>query len=386
MLPKRFASSAFYFLFYAAIAAIVPFIALYYRSLGFSGGQIGLLFGVSPLVSLFASPFWTGMADAGHKHKRVLFITIAAVVLLITLVPFIHSFALLFPLILLHTFFGAPIMALVDSATMSQLGEHRELYGRIRIWGTIGWGLSAPLIGFFLERFGLRWMFWLYPLLMGLNLFSIRGLHFAPSASTTSFWHGVRGLLANRSWLFFLAVAFVASIGSALHSNYLAILLDSLGAGKNIMGIAVTITTISELPVMFFSNFLLRRFKARGLLFIAIAAAGLRCILYYFAVSPQAVILIQLMHGLTYPLMWIAGVTYASEKAPPGLGATAQGLFGATITGFGISAGGLIGGLVLDRLGVAGMYGVVGAGILTAMLIFIAYDRIAKPDRQHASA
>ncbi len=70
----------------------------------------------------------------------------------------------------------------------------------------------------------------------------------------------MRDLLANRRWVFFLVVAFVAGIGFALHNNYLAVLLEGMGASKSIVGIAITISIISELPVMFFSNFLLRRF------------------------------------------------------------------------------------------------------------------------------
>ncbi len=186
MPSNRFWPSAFYFFYFAAIAAVIPFITLYYQSLGFSGGQIGLLFGISPLIGLFASPFWTGLADAGQRHKRILFITIGAVVLLMALVPFVRPFGLLLPLIFAHTFFGAPIVALVDSATLSLLGERRDLYGRIRLWGTIGWGLSAPLVGELLQRFGIRWMFWIYPLLMGVNLITVRRLNFVKEGFTYS--------------------------------------------------------------------------------------------------------------------------------------------------------------------------------------------------------
>ena len=375
MPSNRFWPSAFYFFYFAAIAAVIPFIALYYQSLGFSGGQIGLLFGVSPLIGLVASPFWTGLADAGQRHKRILFITIGAVVLLMALVPFIRPFGLLLPLIFAHTFFGAPIVALVDSATLSLLGERRDLYGRIRLWGTIGWGLSAPLVGELLQRFGIRWMFWIYALLMGVNLITVRRLNFVKRVSLTPYWRGIRDLLANRRWIFFLVVAFVAGIGFALHNNYLAVLLEGMGASKSIMGIAITISIISELPVMFFSNFLLRRFKAQGLLFVALAVAGVRCLLYFLAGNPLTVVTIQLLHGLTFPLMWIAGVTYASENAPPGFGATAQGLFGATMTGFGVATGGLLGGLLLDRLGVVQMYAVGGAILLTSLLILITLNR-----------
>jgi PPP family 3-phenylpropionic acid transporter len=378
--------AAFYFLYFSAIAAFIPFLALYYQSLGFSGGEIGLLFGISPLVTLFASPFWTGLADAGQRHKRILFITISGVIAIMCAIPAIRSFGLLFPTIIAFAFFSAPIVSLVDSATLALLGERRNLYGRIRILGTIGWGVSAPLVGALLQRFGLYWMFWVYALLMALNLLTVRNIPFGHRSSPTPFWHGVRSLLANRRWVLFLLIAFMAGVGFALHNNYVAVLMENLGASRSTIGIAMTISILSELPVMLFSSFLLRKLKPQGLLFIALAATGLRSVLYSLAGSPQAVIAIQLAHGLTFPMLWLAGVTYTSENAPAGLGATGQGLFNATVTGFGVATGSLLGGFLLDRMSIAGMYGTVGAIILVSLLVFILINHGMKIAERKASS
>ena len=57
---KRIYPFSFYLLYYGANACILPYVILYYQSLGFSGAQIGLLFAISPLITLFGAPFWTG--------------------------------------------------------------------------------------------------------------------------------------------------------------------------------------------------------------------------------------------------------------------------------------------------------------------------------------
>ena len=54
-----------YFLYYAAGAALLPFLPLYYRSLGFGGRRIGFLTSITPLISLIGSPLMSGIADAG---------------------------------------------------------------------------------------------------------------------------------------------------------------------------------------------------------------------------------------------------------------------------------------------------------------------------------
>lgn len=66
-----------------------------------------------------------------------------------------------------------------------------------------------------------------------------------------------------------MLMVFISAIGFSAHTNYLSILLESMGASKTLMGIAVTISIISELPIMFFSSVLLRKFKPRGLLAVA---------------------------------------------------------------------------------------------------------------------
>ena len=52
------------FVFFAGVAFVLPFMVLYYQSLGLSGAEIGLLVGLTPLITLFGAPLWTGLADA----------------------------------------------------------------------------------------------------------------------------------------------------------------------------------------------------------------------------------------------------------------------------------------------------------------------------------
>jgi PPP family 3-phenylpropionic acid transporter len=371
-------SSIIYFLYFAAIAAVVPFLALYYRSMGLSGSQVGLLLGISPMVTLFGSPFWTGLADARQRHRVVLTITLVAAVAIMSTVPAITNFGLLLFAIILFSFFSAPIMSLVDSATLSSLGDQREKYGRIRLWGTIGWGLSAVLVGMIFQRFGLRWMFWSYAILTALILIPNTRLKFPSTASETPFWTGVRSLLANRHWVLFLLMIFVAAIGMAAHTNYLSILMDKIGGSETLIGVAFLISTVFELPVMFFSNLLLRKLSTRGVLILAIGLTGLRCVLYAFARSPWVVIAIQGLHGFTFPALWIAAATYASENAPEGLSATAQGLLGSFLLGFGASTGGLLGGVLLDRFGVEGMFGIVGFLVIFGLISILTVERFMK--------
>ena len=144
------------FLLFAGMAFIGPFIVLYYQSLGFTGTQIGLLTGLTPLVTLIATPFWTGLADATRRHRLIMSVSLLVGTLAIFSFPFLSTFIPIILLaILLNTFF-APVSSFADSATMFMLADRKELYGRIRLGGTIGYGVAAAIAGSLVQKYGLK--------------------------------------------------------------------------------------------------------------------------------------------------------------------------------------------------------------------------------------
>ena len=367
--------SAFYFLYYGAFSILLPYLAIFYKGQGLTGGQIGLLAAISPIISFFGAPLWTGAADASHSHKLVTMVSILGVVAICFIIPGIASFGGLLLVISLFAFFGAPAASLVDSAVLTMLGDRKERYGRIRLWGTIGYGVIAPFAGNLIGRLGLKWAFWGYALLMLGGFLIVTQIPFRQSRSTGSFRGGMRVLFANRPWMLFLVMVFIAGIGNATINNYLFVYLQSLGASNTLMGFALTVSTLSEIPAMFFSDRLLRRFGARGMLLIAMTTIGLRLICYSLTTQPWVVLVIQLCHGLTFAAIYTAGVYFADQVAPPGMKATTQGMFSGTLMGFGAAAGGLLGGILLDSFTPGGMYGITGALVLVGLVAFLLVER-----------
>ncbi len=373
---SRFWPAAFYFLYFGAGSALYPYQALYFQSIGIAPAQIGLLLALPPLISLFASPFWTGIADTRHRHLTILTLNIAAATICIALVPAAAQPGVVFLLMASYAFFVAPINALVDSATMSMLSGQREMYGRVRLWGAVGWGLIAPLAGEALNRFGLRWAYWIYAAFFIINLLIARRLTFNRiETARVSFARGMRQLLTDRRWLVFLGVVMVGGIGLAAVNNYLFLLMSALGASETLMGISLTISTLSEIPVMFFGNRLLKRLGATGLIALSLGVIGLRSVLFFLAASPLAIIIIQLLHGFTFPSLWLAAVKYAADHAPAGLDATAQGLLGMMMWGVGTSLGGLLGGMLNGQVGVSAMFAIIGGVVLAGLAIFLLLGR-----------
>ncbi|HEX5836637.1 MAG TPA: major facilitator superfamily domain-containing protein 6 [Anaerolineales bacterium] len=361
---KKIWPFSFYFLYFAALSSFMPFIVLFYQALQFNGTQIGLLTGIPPLITLVAAPFWTGVADASRRHRLIMSLGIAMAVALVLLLQTLNGFVLIFITIVIFNFFFSPVASLSDSATIAMLGEDRGMYGRIRLGGTIGWGVVAPIAGALVENYGLKLAFWGFSALMFVNFFIVQKMVHDVTEQGSSNHGGVRYFLTSRRWILFLLLAFLGGLGSFSAASYLFPYMAEMGASETIMGLALTLSTMTELPIFFFGNRLVKRFGSQGLLMLSLILIGLRSLLYALVSAPFAVLIVQMLGGTVFPALWLAGVTYADEHAPPGLKSTAQGLFGAMTFGFGSAVAGFVGGPLLESIGGRGMFLVFGLFIL----------------------
>jgi PPP family 3-phenylpropionic acid transporter len=366
---------ALYFLYFAATASVSPFIVLYYQGLGFTGAQIGVLVGIGPLVTLFGAPLWTGLADATGKHRLTMSLATLAGMVTLSVIPLLKAFVPVLAVIVLFRLSTAPILSFADNATMVMLADEKEMYGRIRLGGTIGYGMAALVAGVLVQSYGLRFAFWVCAILF-LAMFVVgqKLVHGHVGADHPA-GEGIRDLLRDPHWLLLLTVAFASGSALATFNSYLFPYLRGLGANESTMGLFLMVGTLSEIPILFFANRLIKRLRPYGLLMLSMVVTGLRMVLLAASETLGLVLFIQLLNGLTFPAMWVASVSYADEHAPPGMGATAQGLLGAAFAGFGMAVGGFIGGPLLESIGGHGLYLVFGAAVLVVTAVAALIER-----------
>lgn len=363
------------FLLFGGVALTMPFLVLFYQGLNFTGTQIGILVGLSPLLSLLSTPFWTGLADRTHQHRWVMSLALFVAAVTTAILPLLQAFVPVLLVGALLTFFYSPVSSLADSATMYMLADQKEMYGRIRVGGTLGFGVIAILAGFLVQNYGLKFSFWMAGLVYLLALLVSQKLIHNPAKTAAVARLGALTLLKQRRWQLFLSLALAGGLAATVTNSYLFSYLKALGASGSLMGLSLTIGTLSEIPTFFFGNWLLKRFKARPLLNLALLITALRLLGLAFSTSPFLVLAIQLLNGVSFSAMWMAGVSYADENAPAGMSASAQGLFGSTVYGVGGAIGGLLGGVLLERFGGHGLYLFFGVVVLVIVAVVALIER-----------
>lgn len=368
--------SLFYLTYFLATGTLLPFFNLYYQSIGIPALRIGILLSLPQVMYLFAAPLWGALADILRIHRRllpmVMFATLLPILVLVWLDPSGDQFSLLVILIAFFAFCLAPVIPLGDNAVLALLGEHRHEYGRLRLWGAVGFGGAAWIVGAVAARFDLSVIFIFFIALMFIASLIASQLPDPGMQPAEPFWVSVRRLSGQPRWLIFLLGSFLAGVSYQMLNAFFAIFLKDLGGDEALFGITMLAAGLSELPIFFLSAWLLRRFGARRLFMMAMSVYALRALFYVFIRDPRLGILGQALHGPSFSAMWVAGVTFAAEQAPPGLGASAQAAFVAFVFGLGGVAGALLSGAVYGTYGSQVMFSLAGAAALLGILLFSA--------------
>jgi len=365
-----------YFWYFAGIGCFGPYITLYYRQLQLTGPQIGLLAAILPLGVAFLAPLWGGLADTFSAHRLMLRAALLVAALAALLIARATTFGLLVPLALLLAACLAAIPALLDSYALTLSQREGLAFGQLRIWGSLGFIASVWLIARMMGASVSPLFLLAYAATLALACLATAGLPPLQGRTAAPLWHGVAGVLRNRSVLALLLSMYLVFSNATVLGSFLGIYLTELGGGVGLVGVASVIGALSELPVMAFGSRLLDRFSSRGVLLLAVGMYVLRLLCYSLPPDVSWVALIQLLHGVSFGLSLLASVTLIHELAGQERAATAQGVLGATTQGFAAVTGALLGGLLLDRVGAVNLFRVAAVGMGAALIVCLLAMRV----------
>ena len=329
--------SGFYFVYYGSAAILLPNLPLIFDDAGYSGSQIGWLLALPPAMSIVAAPTWGAVADSTGRGRALLALALAgsgagALALGVT-TAYVATVAVMFVFALAL----APVVPFTDAASVEAIDDTSR-YGRLRLWGALGWGLAAPVAGWSIDRLGLG----LAPALFaaGMLVLVVMTRQMPVSIRRTRFVSEFRTALANvNGWIPLLSGTLVVGVVGGTTIGYLFLLLRSLGASSLTMGVALAIATVSEVVAFSSAGRVLGRLGIGGTMLLGIAAGGIRLVIFGSVPSVGWALTAQLLHGFTFSLPLAAGVMGAAKLSPKGLATTGQGVFSAVFLGLGPTIG-----------------------------------------------
>lgn len=363
------------FFYFASIGILLPFLPLLLQTKGLSNSQIGLLLASGPLVSMLVQSPWGYLSDRLRTVKKVLVFQISMAFIVSFQLFSLDTFSMLLPAAFIFFAFAWPPIPLLDCLTLAVAKENGDSFGSYRLWGSLGFALTALAAGSVLAVVGIERINYLYQgvLLLAL-LFAVLVQDAPPSAQPASFVQ-LRKLIGQKEILFFLILIAVLNTANKVNDAFMGIFIRDIGGTEADVGLAWTVGPLSEVPVFAISFYFLTRFSELTLLALAAGIYSLRWFLFSIASSPELISVIQIMHGLSFGLFYVSAVSYISKVVPQNLRASGQGLMSTFAGGVAGITGSLLGGFVMDNYGARSLYTICSLLALLAVGAFLALSR-----------
>ena len=362
--------SSFYFCYFAFIGAFAPYFALYLKSLGYAAAEIGLLLAVNPVARIFGPNIWGWLSD--HYGARGLLIRLAAVAaaVVFTAVFFNRGFGWMFTALLLLNVFWCGILPPAESATLSLVGSRVGAYGRVRVWGSVGFVAVVVAAGYALDYLGVGAI---APIvlsllvLMAASTFSLprdRGpSHHADHAS-------IRSIVRRPEVIALLAGFFLMQVAQGPYNAFYSIHLVEAGYTKKAVGWLWSLGVIAEIGLFILLPRLMRAYSLTQILLFSFGCAFVRLLMIAWGVGSLPILLAaQLLHAITFGAFHSAGVAMTHQIFRGRNQARGQAIYTSLGYGLGGTLGTLMAGYSWETLGPGWTFTFAATAALLALIV-----------------
>lgn len=371
-----------YLWFFAAIAAFNPYVAMFYRSQGFSGLQVGMLTAMPAIGLAMSGPFWGTMMDQLGIHRKVLRVALILCAIFALVVAQMHEFAQMFVFVTALSFSQVPLRALLDSYAVSISERTRRSFGSIRSWGAVGYFLSVLVLGQLMGEDISNLFLYAYAIFMVLTFAFLYRLPHLSERQPMQYSTGIGELLANRALVLLLGVAFLLAVGYAVIYVALGIHIRAIGGTTDLVGVAFAVGAAAELPAFLFGGKIIKRLGERRVITYAIGFYALRYALIGLIVDPAWIIPVQLLHMLSFAAFLVASVPLAHKIVLGEHPATTQSLLTTFSFGFGNVVGSVGGGWLLDAVDSGTLFLLVSGLMVVTLAVFAVGSRAVGLDER----
>lgn len=346
--------AVWYFFYFAFVGAFAPYFTLYLQDVGLTAWEIGVLMSVPQVMRLLAPNLWGWLAD--RLGRRAAVVRVAALFSVVGFAGFFFTrdyFPMLAAMALVW-FFWSAALPLVEAMTLDRLAGQTERYGRIRVWGSVGFIVSVLGLGALLDYLPIATILWGCLAILASVLASALTLEETKvGAGGTA--PSVADQLKRPEVIALLAACFFMSVAHGPLYVFYSIHLVDHGYDKMAVGMLWSLGVLAEIVVFMNMPWLIRRFSLRGILLASFALAVLRFLLIGWAADfPLVLLFAQLLHGATFGAYHAAAMAVLIHWFDPVQQGRVQGLYGSISFG----AGGMVGGLISGE-----SWGSLGPGI-----------------------
>jgi PPP family 3-phenylpropionic acid transporter len=359
--------------YFAHIGFFNPYLPLWLKDLGFGLLAISILTSVQSATRVFAPYGWGWLSDhTGQRVRLLRYGATAALLISVGLWFDLGGLALFVVLLLMfaHTSGMMPMSEAVLAQHVSRDGAFdARRYGRVRVWGSLGFLVTVLLAGAWFDAFGLgSFPAWTALTLaaVALSAWCLPDVRDAGHVDTPRerVWPVLR---QPRMRWFFAAAAFHVMAHIFVYI-FLSLHLDALGYPKTVIGLMWAFSVAIEIGWFVTQGRWLPRLSLSGWLVLAAALMALRMALTAGVAQVWPLLaLAQALHAITFAAHHTVCIAWISEHFPGRLRGRGQALY--SVLGYGVPGvlGGVAGGALSSRIGLASVFWLATACAVVAL-------------------
>ncbi|HWT75981.1 MAG TPA: MFS transporter [Mobilitalea sp.] len=366
---------------YISLALYIPYTSSYYSKAGINAVQIGILLTIGPLVSIFIQPLWAVISDRTGKKKRILSFVILGSALTVLTYYIGKTFQAFLLAAFLLSIFSTSIIPLSDAIILRNAKKNHYDFSKIRLGGTIGYAIMVNVSGA-IVKMNPQWQFALgcigYVLLLLFvqllpkdemeDIVPVQQVHLPKQSLKERL--NILKIFESKQIFILLAFAFISQVGLSFHYSFLGVYMIKLGLSEGTIGFINSVSAISEIPILFLINRILKKSSTMKITAISCFLLGLR-IMTVTGGNIVFLILAQLLHGLTYMTVYYSCAVFISNHVKPENQSKGQSILMIVQGGIGSIVGNILGGYLVDALGLKHAYQSMSLVIVTASAVIL---------------
>jgi MFS family permease len=391
----RWRLSLLLFLQFAVPGSILPFFTLRLQELGFSPIEMSVACATQAIAAIVAPLLAGQIADRWFPAERcVTVLTILAAGLLWTLSTLTSPLMLI---VTMQAFWLVQVPSLTLGTVLAFAHQERgdEHFGRIRLWGTVGWAAPSWLLGYWFSN--PEWLkgllAWLRPdrpaseladvfrlsaaVAVVLVLYTLTLPHTPPQQTAAgkrwAFVEAFKLVQTDRGF----AVYFICFLGICVTLPFMLVLTPLLLADRGLpkpwIGPAMTISQSTEVFSLALLPMMLLRLGLRGTMLVGLMFWALTLGILTAGEPTGAVVASLGGYGVCICCFLVSGQVFVNSRARGGIRASAQALITFT-SGIGLLAGNLLIGWLRQATGerFPAVFGVAVVAVVVLTLLFFA--------------
>ena len=347
----------FFFAYYGYVGIFSPYASLFFEERGLSAAQIGVLMSLLQVMRIFGPNVWGWVADQSRRRVLVLRLTSVAAALTFCGMFVGQSFMFFFALMVTVNLFTSAQGPISEALMLSSMRGDLTHYGRVRLWGSVGFIVLVTLSGYALDWQGIELMPWIALLMLVMVTSVTFSLHEEPATQHAQPSNSVRELLSRKSVLSFFASTFLMIAAHSSLYVYYSLYLSDMGYSKSVIGLMWSLGVIAEILFFFYQAPLFRRFGVRKLMLFSLGIAVIRFLMIGWGAQSLAILLVaQVLHAATFGVHHSASVATLQRWFAGPLQARGQALYISISYGLGGTVGGLLLSACWDTFGESWVY------------------------------